>query len=135
MNRILALLILTLGFHLCGCASLQPGADPVVVRAQQAEQVAFATFDTYLRLVHQHESRVRATVPAALEFAEWLREKRPDGQPRGLAMVQSLGDVRRAYAAHRTPEKKASLTSAIALLQATVAETQKHLALVKPSTP
>lgn len=116
-----------------GCAGLKPGADPLVVRCEQAEQVAFSTFDTFVHLVADHEAEVKARVPAAYVFAEWLRAKAPDGQPRGLAMVASLGSVRRAYAANRTPERKASLLSALAALQASVGEAQKHIATVQPT--
>lgn len=130
-NLSLALLCFPLLF--AGCfATLKPGADAVVVRAQQAEQMAFATFDTYLKMVHAHEAKVKSTAPAAYDFAEWLRAKQPDGQPRGLAMIESLGRVRRAYAANRTTEGKSSLLSALSALQSSIAETQKHLAAVQP---
>ncbi|MEQ2008125.1 MAG: hypothetical protein ABMA26_15110 [Limisphaerales bacterium] len=129
MKHLLALLCLVL----TGCATLQPGADPLVVRCQQAEATAFATFDTFVHLVADHETKVRATVPAAYTFAEWLRAKGPDGTPRGLAMISSLGNVRRAYAASRTPEHKASLVSALAALQAAVAESQRHLTALQPA--
>lgn len=131
MKAILALLSSVL--LLCGCASLQPGADPLVVRCQQAEATAFATFDTFVHLVADHEAKVKATVPAAFAFAEWLRAKQPDGLPRGLSLVESLGTVRRAYAANRTPAGKASLLSALASLQAAVAESQKHLTALQPA--
>lgn len=119
-------------FSLLGCATLQPGADPLVVRCQQAEAIAFSTFDTYVHLVADNEKRVKALAPAAYDFAEWLRAKTPEGTPRGLAMITSLGNVRRAYAAHRTPEHKASLLAALAALQSAVSESQRHLATVKP---
>ena len=106
-----ALLLSLALFGATGCATLQPGADPVVVRAEQTEQVAFATFDTFVHLVADHEADVQAKVPAAFTFAEWLRAKEADGTPRGLALVNSLSTVRRAYASHRTPENQASLSS------------------------
>ena len=132
MKRI-AVMFLLLPLLLCGCfATLKPGEDPLVVRSQQAEQVAFTTFDTYLRLVHEHEARVRSKVPAAFKFAEWLRAKNSDGTARGLAMVTSLSNVRRAYAVSRTAANKASLTSALAAVTSAISEAQKHLAVVQP---
>ena len=132
MKRTIALLIFTLAFHLAGCASLQPGADPVVVRCQQAERVAFSTFDTFVHLVADNEVRVKSIAPAAFDFAEWLRAKQLDGTPRGLSMISSLGRVRRAYEANRSADNKASVLSALAALQAAVTESQKHLAVINP---
>ena len=63
---------------------------------------------------------------------EQLRAKTADGTPRGLAMVTSLGNVRRAYAANRSPENKATVLGALAAVQAAIEESQRHLAAVKP---
>ena len=136
MKRTLFLLILTAWCHLTGCASLKPGADPLVVRCEQAEQVAFSTFNAFVHLVADHEAKVKATVPAAFTFAEWLRAKTADGTPRGLAMVTSLGNVRRAYAANRSPENKATVLGALAAVQAAIEESQRHLSTLnaQPST-
>lgn len=43
---------LTMVILLCGCASLQPGADPVVVRAEQTTKMAELTFVTFLSSEH-----------------------------------------------------------------------------------
>lgn len=126
-NLLLICSVLVIGL---GCANLKPGADPVIVRAEQVEQVAFATFDTFVHLVAQHEDEVKERVPAAYQFAEWLRAKGPSGLPRGIALVKSLDTVRKAYKANRTPENKAGVASALAALESALAETQKQIAAV-----
>lgn len=130
MKRILSLLLLSL--TLSGClAQLKPGADPIEVRAEQTVSAAFVTFDTFLKLEHQHEARLRTAAPAVVAFADWLREPMPDGLPRGLSMIQSANNVRRAYKASRSAENQASLVSALAAVESALAETNKQLAATR----
>lgn len=124
MKQLLAILF-TLAL-ITGCATLQPGADPLVVRSQQTEKVAFDTFDTFLKLEHRYADKVKKTVPEVSKFADWLREPVGDS-PRGIAMVKSLGKVRKAYAAAKTPDNKAKLGSAVDALAAVLEETKQHL--------
>ena len=127
--KLLALLILTLS--LVGCATLSPTADPLVVRTEQVERIAFDTFDTFVRLVSRYEAKVKATAPAAYDFAEWLRAKGPDGRPRGIAMVKSLDATRRAYKANRSDVNRATLSSSLAALEKALSEAQAHLVTVQ----
>lgn len=127
--KLLALLILTLS--LVGCATLSPTADPLVVRTEQVERIAFDTFDTFVRLVSRYEAKVKATAPAAYDFAEWLRAKGPDGKPRGIAMVKSLDATRRAYKANRSDVNRATLSSSLAALEKALNEAQAHLVTVQ----
>lgn len=101
---------------LIGCAALQPGADPVIVRAQQVEESGKATFDFVLRLDSADRGFWRTNAPAFHNFCEWLRE--PQGVldttniillPRCSAMILSLDNLRRDY--------KASKVSSNILLQ------------------
>lgn len=126
------LAVILLAVSLAGCSTLNPNADPVLVRTEQVERVAFDTFDTYVRLVAAHEAKVKQVAPVAYQFAEWLRAKGPDGKPRGIAMVKSLDATRRAYKANRSAANKASLLSALAVIESALAETQKHLLTVQP---
>lgn len=126
----LAILILLLPLIFTGCAGLKPGADPIIVRAQQTERAAFETFDAFLRIEHKNAARIRTAAPEVSKFAEWLREPLPDG-PRGISLVKSLGNVRRAYANAKTPDNRAKLASALDALAAALTETQKHLTAAK----
>ena len=111
-----------------GCATLDPKADPVEVRAEQAVSIAFSTFDTFLKLELAQEARLKKSAPACVDFAKWLTERQPDGKARGLSLIESANNVRRAYKLNRSPENRASLISALAAIESALAETQKQLA-------
>jgi hypothetical protein len=121
------LLAMALAISVTGCATLNPGADPVVVRAEQSIKVAFDTFDTFLKMEKSNQARIRDKVPAVHEFAEWLRAPGPNGSPRGIAIIESANTVKNAYKRNRSPENKANLISALAAVEAAVSQTQKHL--------
>jgi hypothetical protein len=122
------LLIIPVAFLMAGCATIKSGSDPIVVRAEQSEQVAFATFDTFLKIDNANRQFFRTSLPAVHQFAEWLRT--PIGNPpsqRGIAMIESFDKVKVAYKSNRTPDNKANLITALATLEAAIAETQKQL--------
>lgn len=69
-------LIFALGFALvwlCGCAKLQPGADPIVVRAEQSLTAAQGTFQFVLRTDELDRGFWRTNAPGFHNFAEGLR--------------------------------------------------------------
>jgi len=124
----LALLVMT------GCASVAPGHDPVVVRAEQSLSIAFDTIDTFLKLEHDNQELVKKKLPEVHAFAQKLRAKVTVGgktQPFGISVIQSATDVKNAYKRNRSPENKANLISALASLEAIVRETQQHLTAIK----
>lgn len=129
MKTKLALLLSTFGLLLCfGCAALSPGADPIVVRAEQTISIAFATINTFTKLDDENRELFRTKVPEVHAFAEWLRA--PIGYPpapRGIALIASAHSVKLAYKAARTPDNKANLVTALAALECAVIETQKQL--------
>ncbi|NDD40195.1 MAG: hypothetical protein EB082_17600 [Verrucomicrobia bacterium] len=114
-----------------GCAVLDPKADPVEVRAEQAVSVAFDTFDTFLKIELANEAQLRAKSPEVVKFAAWLTAVQPDGQPRGVSIIQSANAARRAYKANRSPDNKATLAAALAALETALAEANKQLASTK----
>lgn len=136
MKKILSLLALCgLISFFTGCAALDPGADPVEVRAEQAVQTAFSTLDAFVQLDNVNREFAKEKAPKAHEFAEWLRAPvEVDGavMPRGLSFIQSANRVRQAYKANRTPENKASLLAAIASLEKSVTEAQQQMSQLKP---
>lgn len=125
------LLALLLPFSVVGCAALAPGADPVVVRAEQSIQIAFSTFDTFLKLEHDNSAKVKDKAPEVHQFAEWLREKDASGTSQGIAMIRSADNFKNAYKSNRTAENKANLITILATLESAVSETQKHLTAIK----
>lgn len=88
-----------------GCVPLQPGADPVVVRAEQAESGAFTTFTSFLQFDDANRALLVSKAPAVHNFAEYLREPTVVGTnsslPRNIAFIISLDQVKRDYKAGR----------------------------------
>jgi hypothetical protein len=88
-----------------GCAPLQPGADPIVVRCEQTETIAQDTFDQVLAIDNGQRDFYRTNAPAFHSFCEWLRVPQTvegtNTLPRASAMLVSLDDVKLAYKAGR----------------------------------
>jgi len=101
---------------LFGCASIQPGANPLIVRAEQAETSAKASFDLVLHLDNSNRDLFQTKVPAFHEFCQWLRQPQTVEQtnvlPRASAMLVQLDDVKLAY--------KSSLADSNALMTAII---------------
>ena len=99
---------------LVGCASLQPGADPLVVRAEQTEAIAKSAFDTVLNFDNSNRGFWATNAPAYHSFCEWLRQPQTveatNTLPRAAAMLISLDDIKLAY--------KISTVSSNALIEA-----------------
>ena len=99
---------------LVGCASLQPGADPLVVRAEQTEAIAKSAFDTVLNFDNSNRGFWATNSPAYHSFCEWLRQPQTveatNTLPRAAAMLISLDDIKLAY--------KISTVSSNALIEA-----------------
>jgi hypothetical protein len=126
---------------LSGCKTLQPGADPVVVRTEQSLTIAQATFDTFLKLDDADRPLVKHQLPAVHNFAEWLREPMPISPgstvivARWAEMVAAADRVKLAYQANRTPENRANLVTALATLEVAVSEVQSNLAQLQALNP
>lgn len=109
-------------FSSCACKSLDAGADPLVVRVEQAERIAFATFDAFLRIERQ-----QSLGRDAHAVAEWLRSP-VGGSPRGIALLESLDTVKRAYKLNRGDRTaRDNLIAALASVESALAQAQKHL--------
>lgn len=82
---------------LAGCAALSPGADPIVVRAQQSESVGYATIDTFLKIDNANRGFFVTNAPALHNYAEWLRQPQivngTNVYPRGIAYFMSLDNI------------------------------------------
>jgi hypothetical protein len=114
----LGVLIITLIF--VGCASLQPGADPLVVRVEQGETVAKASFDLVVNVDDSQRAFWITNAPAFHNFVEWLRAPVPLGTnayPRGIAMIFQVDSAKVAYEADKS-SSNALLTAFAALTQA-----------------
>ncbi len=92
---------------LIGCAhQLDRGADPLVVRVEQASTTGKAAFDLVLNIDHADRGFWRTNAPAFHQFCAWLREPQmttatvnstPVTLPRCSAMLWSLDQTKIAY--------------------------------------
>jgi predicted metal-dependent hydrolase len=134
MNWMVRLILCLALVVMAGCASVQEGHDPVVVRAEQSLSIAFDTVDTFLKIEHGNREVIKAKVPEVHAFAEKLRERVTVGgktQPYAISLIQSATEVKNAYKRNRSLENRANLISALASLEALVRETQQHLTAIK----
>lgn len=119
-----------------GCAHLQPGADPLVVRTEQTEQLAVSTFDLVLGVDNDNRPFWRTNAPAFHEFCEWLRQPQTVGTntlPRSLAIVRSLDDIKVAYT--RSQADSNSVVTALSTLNATMLQATSWLTIITNAQP
>ena len=111
---------------LCGCASLQSGADPLIVRAEQTETIAKSAFDTVLQFDNSNRSFWETNAPAYHSFCEWLRQPQTvevtNTLPRAAAMLVSLDDIKLAYKSSTASSN--ALVEAISTVSAAVSQAQ-----------
>jgi len=110
-----------------GCAPLQPGADRLVVRVEQTETSAKASFKAVLTLDNNSRDFFRTNLPAFHNFCEWLRTPMPVidrgatiSLPRDLAMVVSLDNLKLDYQSGRASSN--NLFTAWQVLDGTISE-------------
>jgi hypothetical protein len=127
MNKPLSLITgACLALFAWGCASLTPGADPLVVRTEQALTGANATFDFVLGVDQANRGFWMTNAPAFHTFCEWLRTPEAYGTnvvPRCVLMQLNTDDLKLAYQASKTAGNSNSLYSAWAVLNAAIAQT------------
>lgn len=119
MNRKTAPLIIVLALFLGACATILPGNDPVLVNAERTTSLAFTTFDAFFALERSQEVYVKDKMPSAHAFANQLR----GNAPKYLATARAETE---AYRLNRTEENKASLNTAIAILQTALSQVQAY---------
>jgi len=126
-----AALVALMGLFLAGCAAIAPGHDPVVVRAEQTQRLAFESLNAFLRLEHSNRAFYMVKTPRVHEAAESLRRRAPES-------FRALRGAIVAYKTNRTPAGKASLETALAVVLAIGAETDGWLTAARtlaPKTP
>jgi len=89
-----------------GCASIQPGNDPLVVRTEQTLATGKSLFDTTLGIDHANRPFFATNAPAFHIFCEWLREPQAVPElsgtlPRASALLYSLDTIKRDYQASK----------------------------------
>ncbi len=72
MTKHLLVLFATVSL-LIGCAGLQPGSDPIIVRSQQVRQMAHDTFDAFLKLAYNNRERLLRLDEGITDTADNIR--------------------------------------------------------------
>jgi hypothetical protein len=98
---------------LSACSTLQPGNDPVVVRAEQTQTISKDTLDAFVTYERNNDSTLRALNPAIHTYANYVRAH-------GQQWLRTLQAEKLAYKNNRTAENKANLLTAVAVLQEAV---------------
>ena len=116
-----------------GCASLDPNARAVVVRAEQSEAVANATLDAAIHIDASNREFFKTNAAPFHAFCEWLRTPvlmppLTTPQPRGVAMIRSLDAVKETYKRTNTTNDYAILISSLATVEAVTSQAQNWIA-------
>lgn len=118
------LLLIPLLVALTSCATVDKGADQIVVNAERTTAIAVDTFDGFLKFEYNYRDQLTG-VPAIHKYAEVIRR---DG-PRWL---ETARNVTKAYKQNRSATNRANLKTAIAVLTDAISETQTYMTKVKP---
>ena len=103
---------------LAGCATLDPGQDPVAVRAEQTTVIAFDVLDTFVNWERTNEFLVG---PDVNRFADEIRRQAP-------VWLTAARELTKTYKANRTPANKANLLTALAVLETAMSQAQRVMA-------
>jgi hypothetical protein len=118
-------LSLFVSLFIVGCASLTPGADPLVVRVEQGEAGANSTFDLILRLDNSDRGFWKTNAPAFHNFSEWLRTPisyTGTNLPRCVVMQLNVDDLKLNYQAARTSANSNALWIGFSVLDSALSQ-------------
>lgn len=124
MKPKLQLPVIILAMLLGACASVGIGSDPVLVNAERITSLSFTTFDSFFALERAQEVYVKAHAPEVHKFANSLRAN----APKYLATARATTE---AYRLNRDAQNKASLQTAIAILQTALSQVQVYSAQIQ----
>lgn len=111
-----------------GCVQLEPGADPVVVRAEQVAAGAFEVMDAFVELEANNRAAFRQLSPGIEQAANEVRTE-------GKLALQELRKATIVYKSNRSSTNKANVETYIALTEHFRAVATKYLNSLKTSTP
>ena len=132
---ILGLALLVDAF-IVGCAALKPGADPLVVRVEQAQSAASPTFDMVLRLDNAERDWWKTNAPAFHTWCEWLRTSTPyqgTNIARCLVMQFNVDDLKQSYKANKTAGGSNALYTAFGTLSTALSQSSSWINIVTNS--
>lgn len=112
---------------LTGC-SIFPGQDPVVVRAEQAERIAMATFDAYVHIEYANREKLKTVSPDFLKVADRIRVD-------GTNWIGALDRTILAYKHNRAESNRADIVTALATVNTALSEAESLIARAKEVKP
>jgi hypothetical protein len=113
-----ALLVgLAIALYCSGCVT--PGSDPVVVNAERTTQLALDVFDTFLLWEYTNRETLQVFDPKIKEAADFIGA-------RGQAWLETARAMTKAYKENRSPENRANLNTALAVLRAGMGEAERY---------
>lgn len=117
--KIYCLVIILAAFGI-GCASILPGSDPLVVRAEQGLKAADATFNTYVQVEYANRDLLKKV---DIKF-ETVADKIRVGWTNWVVV---LDKALLSYKHAKTPENQAALAQAQATVDTNLAAAQALL--------
>lgn len=109
------------------CQTLDPNADPVVVHSERAVQTAFLTVDKFLKFEREHELQMLTVAPKVHIAAEALRKQAPTAFRNAWGLIA-------LYKANKTPENKANLYTALAVIDEVLRIAETNILLGKEAS-
>jgi len=127
------LILLGAGLLWGGCAALDPGANALIVRTEQAEATGYSTLDTFLKIDDADRGFFITNAPAMHQFAESLRQWKviimPDGTVQTnrvwVSYLKSLDAVKVSYKAGTTSSN--ALAIALATVETAIGQAQQYI--------
>ena len=128
---------------LTSCAALSPGADPFVVRVEQSQTAAAATFDMILNVELASPAFWKTNAAPFYQFCEWLKTPvtycaAASGTcipcPRCVVMQLNVDDLKVAYKASKTTGTSNALWSAWSVLNTAIAQSSSWSNIVTTAT-
>lgn len=98
---------------LMGCAALQSGSDPIVVRAEQVTKASVKVIDSFLRYEYNNRALLLSVNPEIKKTADKMRAEAPK-------WILEARKVTKIYKINRTPANKANLDTVIKVLEEAV---------------
>lgn len=141
MNKIKRTVVVGLvALAIVGCATLNKGADPFVVRVEQTQTVANATFDFVLHVDQADRGFFRTNAPGFHAFCEWLRTPMTyagtvtSTVPRCVDMQLNVSDLKLAYKQSRTGGNSNALYSVWVVLNSAIGQASSWSNIVATTT-
>jgi len=118
MKRLAILILLCPLLFVSGCATLNPGADPLVVNTERTIEICRVTLDSFLRWEYNNRAKCP---PEVQDAAEKIRREAPEWFARAMRL-------KLAYKQNRGADAKADLMTAVAVLSTAASEAATALA-------